>query len=56
MIEIHNDTDPRKHDSGRKDASYQLGRLIGFAIGVFLLVCAIAGTVWLVHWMIGLIW
>ena len=56
MIEIHNDPDPRKHDSGRKDASYQLGRLIGFAIGVFLLVCAIAGTVWLVHWMIGLIW
>ena len=56
MIEIHNNPDPRKHDSGRKDLSYHLGRLIGFAIGVFLLVCAIAGTVWLVHWMIGLNW
>lgn len=55
MIEIHDDREPSRHDSGHKDVSYWLGRAIGLAIGVFLLVCAIAGTVWLVHWMIGLL-
>ena len=53
MIEIHNDPDHRKHDSGRKDASYQLGRLLGFAIGGFVLVAIIVGTIWLVHTAIG---
>lgn len=50
MIEIHDDREPRRHDSGDKDkgGAFMLGRMIGWFLAALLGVLAIVIVVALI--------